>query len=495
MQTQRPHATPSSQEYTCKRCHTVALAERARWIIGELGAVYHAVPRNCSHYDARFPSGALLKECQLAAAKRIVLTTFGSLGDLHPYIAVALWLQKAGHRPVIATGNYHQSRIERAGVEFANVGPVFPAGAELKRMVRDVMNMKSGPETVIRRVVLPHLRESYDDLLAACRGADLLVTHPLTYAGPIVADKLRLLWASSVLQPSALVSAYDEIEWAPAPWLTTLRHAAPPLYRLVLGQMMRLVSSWAEPVRALRRAEGLPPAKPNPLLQGGHSPYLVLAMFSKLLCAPMPDWPPNTKITGFPFYDEETPDHSLDPRIGAFLAAGAPPIVFTLGSSAVMDAGEFYQVSAKAAEMLGSRAILLVGDEPENCPIARPNQGIGVFAYAPYAALFPKCAVIVHQGGVGTTGQAMRSGRPMLVMPYGQDQPDNAARVVRLGIARTIRRDRYTVDSACRELKALLSDRGYSERAEQVGNQVRAEDGVVHACHEIESLLQRGAST
>jgi UDP:flavonoid glycosyltransferase YjiC (YdhE family) len=410
-------------------------------------------------------------------------------------VAVALGLQERGHRPVIATGVYHRERVEAAGIEFAPVGPVFPGGAELKRLVRDVMDMQSGPETVIRRVVLPHLRESYIDLLSASSRADLLITHPLTYAGPIVADKLHLLWASSVLQPSALVSAFDEIEWAPAPWLTNLRHIAPPLYRLVFGQMMRLISSWAKPVHALRRSEGLPPARPNPLLHGGHSPYLVLAMFSKLLCAPMPDWPQNTKVTGFPFYDEDTPGRSLDPKIESFLNAGAPPIVFTLGSSAVMDAGEFYLVSAKAARKFGSRAILLVGDEPDNIPAGLPPQEVGVFAYAPYAALFPRCSAIVHQGGVGTTGQAMRSGRPMLVMPYGQDQPDNAARVVRLGIARTIRRDRYTEESAFRELRALMSDPKYSERAEKVGATVRAEDGVASACVEIEALLERGFSS
>jgi len=94
---------------------------------------------------------------------------------------------------------------------------------------------------------------------------------------------------------------------------------------------------------------------------------LVQALFSRQLCAPMPDWPPNTAVTGFPFYDRhgDTPSAA---ELDAFLSADPPPVVFTLGSSAVMDAGRFYHVSAGAAEILGSRALLLIGDEPENRP-------------------------------------------------------------------------------------------------------------------------------
>src|SRR5216117_4011465 len=129
----------------------------------------------------------------MAGPKRIVLTTFGSLGDLHPYIAVALGLQERGHRPVIATGRYYKEKIEGEGIEFAPVRPDFPDRAVLKQLVRDVMDMKKGPQTVIRDVVLPHLRDSYEDLVRAVSGADLLVTSMLTYAGPIVAEKQKML--------------------------------------------------------------------------------------------------------------------------------------------------------------------------------------------------------------------------------------------------------------------------------------------------------------
>ena len=135
--------------------------------------------------------------------------------------------------------------------------------------------------------------------------------------------------------------------------------------------------------------------------------------------------------------------------------------------------------------------MLLVGRDTGNRPASLP-EGVIAVEYAPFAALFPRAAAVVHQGGVGTTGQAMRAGRPMLVMPFAHDQPDNAERVRRLGIARTIPRHRYGAAAAARELGTLLDDPGYSERAASVGERVRREDGVASACDALEALI--GAS-
>ena len=92
-----------------------------------------------------------------------------------------------------------------------------------------------------------------------------------------------------------------------------------------------------------------------------------------------------------------------------------PPIVFTLGSAAVHDPGPFFDESAKAAALLERRAVLLVGPEPGQMVGAGPD--VAVFGYAPFSKLFPRAAAVVHQGGSGTTGQVMRAGRPMLIVP------------------------------------------------------------------------------
>src|SRR5262249_51716856 len=111
------------------------------------------------------------------------------------------------------------------------------------------------------------------------------------------------------------------------------------------------------------------------------------------------------------------------------------------------------------------------------------------FDYAPYSELFPRAAAIVHQGGIGTTAQALRSGRPMLVVPFAFDQPDNAERARRLGVARVIASRRYGVESATRELARILGDATYASRAAEVGAEIAREDGVGRACDEIEHLL------
>jgi UDP:flavonoid glycosyltransferase YjiC (YdhE family) len=231
----------------------------------------------------------------------------------------------------------------------------------------------------------------------------------------------------------------------------------------------------------------LPPAPEGNPLVDGHSPSLVLALFSKRLADRQPDWPPQTVVTGFPFLEQEG-GSGLPAALARFLDAGPPPLVFTLGSSAVWDAGPFYQHSAAATQRLGRRAVLLVGRATGNRPAELP-EGVVACDYAPFAELFPRAAAVVHQGGIGTTGRALQAGCPMLVMPFTHDQPDNAERVRRLGVARTIFRRRYTPARAAAELGSLLEEPAYARRASEVGEQVRQEDGVTAACDALEGLL------
>jgi UDP:flavonoid glycosyltransferase YjiC (YdhE family) len=418
---------------------------------------------------------------------RIVLTTFGSLGDLHPYIAIALGLKERGHRPVIATSAAYRGKVESLGIDFHAVRPDHPDLLAHPELIAYYMDLRKGPERVIRGAVMPALRDSCEDTLAAADGADLLVSHPLTLTTRLVAEKKGLPWASSVLSPVSFFSVHDPPVLAPAPFLSKLRFLGPALYRPLFGFLKWTIRSWFEPWHRLRAEMGLPPTSQNPLFEGGCSEALHLALCSKLLAPPQPDWPPRTVVTGFAFYDRDG-EAGLPAGLAEFLDAGPPPIVFTLGSSAVMDAGPFYEHSAAAARRLGRRAVLLVGKDPRNRLASLP-EGVAAFEYAPFSELFPRCAAIVHQGGIGTTGQALRSGRPMLVMPYAHDQPDNAERVVRLGVARTIPRQRYTAERAARELQRLLDTPSYSERAREVGRLVREEDGVRAACDALEAVI------
>ncbi len=341
----------------------------------------------------------------------------------------------------------------------------------------------------MREVMLPVLRTTYDDLMAAVQkdgGADLLISQLLIFAAPIIAEKTGIRWVSTELQPGAFLSAYDPPVLAPIPALAKLRGLGATFHRALFRFAKLPARSWSDPVRQLRRELGLPPGT-DPIFEGRHSPHLVLALFSRVIGEPQPDWPANALVTGFPFYDEN--GSSLPPELLQFLAEREPPIIFTLGSSAVWDAGSFYVESATAARKLGKRAVLLVGNDPLNQPLEPLSENLIAVPYAPYAQIFPRACAIVHQGGIGTTGQALRAGKPMLVMPFGGDQYDNGARVVRLGVGRVMRRNQYKADRAAVELKQLLESPNYMKKAATIGQQIQQENGVRAACDAIEKQL------
>ena len=337
------------------------------------------------------------------------------------------------------------------------------------------------------KVFAPHMRETYDDTLAAVEGADLLVSHQVPVTAPIVAEVTAVRWVSCMLLPMAFLSTFDPPTPPQAPALRRIAAKHPSIARAMLALARLAMEPWATSVYRLRDDLGVPRGK-HPLIGGQHSPERVLALFSSVFARKQPDYPPQTIVTGFPFYDAP-PQHAVDPELLRFLDAGEPPIVFTLGSSAVWIAEDFYHIAIAVAQTLKRRALLLAG-EATPALRARVPESIGVFDYAPHSLVMSRALVNVHQGGVGTTGQALRAGRPMLVVPYGQDQPDNARRSVELGIARTIPRGRFTAARLERELAPLLSDPAYAARAASVGARVSAERGTDVACDAIEQLLR-----
>lgn len=424
---------------------------------------------------------------------RIVFSTFGTFGDINPLVALSLELKRRGHTPVLAVPAMFREKIEPLGIEFAAVRPDQDPGA--KHMVEMIWDIKKGTERGLREFLFPAIRDSYQDLLAAVEangGADLLVTGELAYAGPIVAEKTRIPWASYVLAPLSFFSGYDPPVLPPYPTLAKVQSLVPGVGHLIPRFARVVTRNWPEPIYELRKELGLPRGK-EPIFDAKHSELLVLAMFSRVLGDPQPDWPASTHITGFAFYDGDAGNMNLAPDLEAFLNSGPPPLVFTLGSAAVMAAGDFYEVSAAATAILGQRAVLLTGSDPQNRPKTALSKDICVAPYAPYSKIFPRASAIIHQGGVGTTAQALKAGRPMLVMPYSHDQPDNARRVRHLGVAKRIRRQDYKPEAAAKKIEDLLGDAAYAQRAAEVARVVAEEDGVRTACDALELAARTAA--
>jgi UDP:flavonoid glycosyltransferase YjiC (YdhE family) len=140
---------------------------------------------------------------------------------------------------------------------------------------------------------------------------------------------------------------------------------------------------------------------------------------------------------------------------------------------------------------LGIRAVLLIGTDPRNLPRQALPATICTAEYAPYSALFSRAAMVVHQGGVGTTAQCLRAGKPMLIMPYSHDQPDNARRMRRLKVSRTIQRANYRPAQVVRKLKAMLANPKLGEQAERVAHRLENESGVRSACNALEELHRK----
>ena len=415
---------------------------------------------------------------------RIVINTFGSFGDLHPYLALADELRSRGHVPVLATMEFYREKIEHAGFEFAPVRPNIPQPKEQDEgLIEKIMEPRTGPQFLMEKIVYPAVRDAYEDLLVAIEGADILITHPAGPAGPLIGRKTGIPWISTVLAPLSFFSVYDPPIPPVMQWTTKVfRLLGPRFLKMFFDAMKREYK--AKDVAEFRAELGLSDYG-NPMFEGQHSPIRVLALFSKVFAAPQPDWPPQAETTGFCFY-HDTHESAFPPQLSDFLDSGPPPIVFTLGSSAVWVARDFFRESIEAAKRLGQRAVLLIGDE-RNHPGTLPEGMIAV-DYVSYQSLMPRASVVVHHAGVGTTSHGLLAGVPTLIVPFAFDQSDNADHARRLGVSRTVYRNKYRAEKVAGELHELLRDPAYAQRAREVSRQLKLENGPARAADLIEQV-------
>lgn len=430
----------------------------------------------------------------MSPAPKIVIATFGSLGDLNPFVALARALREAGLRPVIATSAAFRATIESEGLDFAPMRPdiddvLARLGMEMGEIARRV---GASDEFLFRELIFPFLRQSYDDVLAACDGAAAVVAHSIAFGAQAAAERARLPLVNAVLSPVFLMSAHDPP--AQAPFVAFPRTRTAIAYnKAVAWSLTQALGLLASPIRRLRREAGLPARSGRALLTNGPYAAGTIALVSPLLVSPQPDHPRDLLIAGHTFHDRFA-DAAFEPELDAFLEAGPPPVAVTLGSFVAHDNLDLYRASAAAARGLGRRAVLLTAEADRAAAretLLAPD--VFVAGYVPHSRLLPRACAVIHHGGVGTTGQALRAGKPQLVIPFFGDQPDNAARVARLGVGRGLARGRRGASLIARELEALLGDEAKAKRASEIGAIVSREDGAATAAAQIAALLNAAA--
>jgi UDP:flavonoid glycosyltransferase YjiC (YdhE family) len=218
-----------------------------------------------------------------------------------------------------------------------------------------------------------------------------------------------------------------------------------------------------------------------------NSPQAVIGLFPDWFAQPAPDCPAALRLTGFLFNDCGNMA-DLSPEVDAFLSAGPPPIVCTPGS-ATRSAHSFFEESIRACVQLKRRGLLFT-PHAEQIPACLPP-GIRHFQYAPFGRVLKRACALIHTGGIGTAAQALAAAIPQIVMPLKNDQPDNARRLQRLGVSRTISRSTFRASLVHDALWELLACPEVAKRCRLFAARIAAADPLAETCRLIEQHIER----
>jgi sterol 3beta-glucosyltransferase len=424
---------------------------------------------------------------------RIVIPVTGSRGDVQPYVALGKGFQAAGHEVRVATHLDFAPLVRDHGLEFFAVAGD-SRGLHSGEVARRMNASGRNPFSYVRELV--RLREPIMQQLVArcsdaCRDGDFVLLTPTTLlVGLSAAEKWDLPYCITSFQPTSPSRHLANCLFPELPRWVPGRRLYNHLSHLLAGG-----SLWAS-LRPLingarREVLDLPPFPPlgPPVAFFEKTP--TLAGYSPRVLPPPTDWGENIHVTGYWFLDSrgwEPPAALVD-----FLDGGPPPVCIGFGSMSADDAAQATEVICKALARTGLRAVLLTGWGAlgPGCPSGR----VFVTESVPHDWLFPRCAGVVHHGGAGTTGAALRAGVPSLVVPFAGDQFLWGRRVFALGLGpRPIPRWRLTADALADDLLTIAGDQAMRRRAAEFGAAIRAEDGVARAVRLVSSqIADRGS--
>ncbi len=413
-----------------------------------------------------------------------LIVTLGSHGDTHPFIGIGQSLRRRGHRVTLIANGVYEDLITRAGLEFAPVGTV----EEFTRVLNnpDIWHPSRGLEVIMNVTIASAQRqfEAIGQLLEP--GRTVVVGSSLALGALAAREKFGFPMASVHLSPTLFRSVEMPARYPMMPMPPWLPHWA---RRAMFGLGDRLIINRVitRPLNAFRAGVGLPPTT-NFFAQGIHSPDRVIGMFPDWLAAPQRDWPAQTRLTGFPLYDERdvTP---MPQRVEEFLGGGDRPVLFTPGS-AMRFGQRFFAAAVEACNRLGRRGILLTR-HAEQIPASLPPNVIHV-DFAPFGLLVPRSAALVHHGGIGTMAQALAGGVPQVIMPMGHDQFDNAERVRRLGVGAIVWPRRFNARTLAAALAGLLGNPAVTSACQQIARRFAGSAPLEQTAELIEQLMPAG---
>ncbi len=409
----------------------------------------------------------------------VLLVALGSAGDVYPMVGLALALRLRGHRVTLLANSHFEPLSRRYSLEFQEIAPAADYHAVVDKP--ELWGPISGFKLVVQWLVLEPMRRTFAAIREKNLPGQTVIVAPVSAFGARLAqESLKIPLVSVCIQPSILRSVTQPPVLKPLP----LSSRMPRLWnQFWLGFADRAM------VDPLLRAEtdgfraelNLPPVRRG-FGEWSLSPRLVLGLFPDWFAPPQADWPAQVRLTGFPLFDEgeSTP---LSPEAIEFLDAGEPPIIFTPGS-AMSHGRYFFDAAVEACQRLGMRGMLMTRYQ-DQVP-GGPKASVGSFAFLPYSRLFPRARLVVHHGGIGTASQALSAGVPQLVMPMAHDQHDNASRLERLGVARSLSPRRFSGLAVAHAIRELLESQEVADSCRRSAERLRSTDCLDEACRAIE---------
>jgi rhamnosyltransferase subunit B len=414
---------------------------------------------------------------------RVLILTAGSHGDVFPFVGLGRALQARGARVGMLVNPYYAPEVRSARLEMIELGERLGTSQIIRQY--GLMHPAFGAFRALK-LFFQHAPEATKYLRAAIRDfqPDVVLAHHVCIGAHGVAQEAGIPCALGALSPSVWFSDDDPIP--------SLQQSHGAFGRFVARMLEKPVKSFALPridaaVNKARQKSGLPP-RDDAFRAEWRGGDVALGLWSPRFRAPQQDDPRGAATLGFVSYDGAvgTPDPA---GLEKFLAAGDPPILFTLGTTAVHVPGDFYRSAIAACRALRKRAILLAGQHAAE--LDRPEDGVKAFGYVPLSKVAPRCAATVVHGGIGTTAQALRAGTPTLVVPFAHDQFNNGVRVAALGVGDAIPATRLSTRRLTAALSRLLSNPATGREAASLGTLLRGEDGAANAAAAVLALVKR----